>query len=124
MSLQAEAPPENSGGSARGKRGRKAASESRAAEIRGRLLAWKQTPEAQRISLRALAAQMGTSHQLLSFYLRGWDDWQRKEYRRQAKEIRARVKAERRPMTPEEEARAAALDRAGFHSLIDSVVID
>jgi hypothetical protein len=38
------------------RRGRKLISESRAAEIRAKLAAWRQTPEPQRISLRALAA--------------------------------------------------------------------
>jgi hypothetical protein len=51
------------------KRGRKPANESRTVEIRARLTEWKQTPAPFRNSLRALAAEMGTSHQLLSFYL-------------------------------------------------------
>jgi hypothetical protein len=59
----------DAGGQAR-KRGRKPASESHAAEIRARLSAWKQVPETQRMSLRALAAEMRVSHQLLSFHLR------------------------------------------------------
>jgi len=66
-SLQAEAPPRGSGDRARGRRGCKAASESRATKIWGRLLAWKQTPGPQKISLRAFASQMGTPHQLLTF---------------------------------------------------------
>ena len=115
-------PPAVSGESARGKRGRKATSESRAAEIRGRLLAWKQTPESQRISLRALASQMGTSHQLLSFYLRRWDHWQMKEYQRHAQEIPDRTRAENRSMTQAESAQMIAYIRASFHSLAGSIV--
>src|SRR6266852_6759903 len=70
-------------------RGRKHKWESRALEFYGRLARWKQTPESARPSLRALARQLGTSHQLLSHYLRSWAKWQAKECRRQAEEIRA-----------------------------------
>ncbi len=79
-------------------------------------------PESQRQSLRALAAEIGTSHQLLSFYLRWWDHWQMKEYRRKAREIRAHAEAESRPMTRWEEQQVEAYDRAAFHSMIDSVL--
>jgi hypothetical protein len=88
-------------------RGRKTKKESRAGEIRATLLVWKQSPESLRPSLRALAAEAGVSHQLLSFYLKGLEEWQHKErYRRakeraeeQAEEIRTRAKAENREMT-------------------------
>lgn len=50
-------------------RGRKPAHESRATEFRRKLIEWKQTPESSRPSLRALARELGTSHQLLTFYL-------------------------------------------------------
>jgi DNA-binding transcriptional MocR family regulator len=84
-------------------RGRKPKQESRAREIRARLLVWKQSPESLRPSLRALAAETGVSHQLLSFYLKGLEEWQYKErYRRakeEAEEIRGRAKAENREMT-------------------------
>lgn len=69
----------------RHKRGRKPACESRAAEIRVRLMEWKQTPESFRSSLRTLAAEMGTSHQLLSFYLQRLEEWKGTEYGRQGK---------------------------------------
>jgi hypothetical protein len=57
--------------------------------------------------LRALARELGTSHQLLAFYLNGLDEWQCRERYRRAKEtasrqaegIRARAKAEKREMT-------------------------
>jgi hypothetical protein len=82
-------------GRAQGKRGRKPANESRAAEIRTRLLVWKRTPSPQRVSLRALATEIGTSHQLLSFHLRRLEKWQIKEYyRRKAQEI-----PDNRPLT-------------------------
>jgi len=104
------------------RRGRKPTCESRAAEIRARLAAWRQTPEPRRISLRALAAEIGTSHQLLSFYLQRLDKWQTKEYRRQANDIRARAQAENRSITPWEEAQIIAYQRASFQSMVDSVV--
>jgi hypothetical protein len=86
--------------------GRKPKRESRAAEFRQRLIAWKQLPESLRPSLRALACELGTSHQLLAHYLDGLEEWLFKErYRRakkQAREIRARAKAENREMTMRE----------------------
>ncbi len=103
------------------KRGRPA-DESRAAAIRARLVSWKQTPEPQRISLRALAVELGTSHQVLSFYLRSLHRWQKEEYEQQAEDIRNRAEAENRCLTPWEEARAVAYDRAALHSMIDSVL--
>ena len=80
-------------------RGRKAAWESRATEFRQRLIARKQTPEWMRPSLRALASELGTSHQLLAHYLDGLRIWSAKE---ESKRIRARVKAEGREMTMRE----------------------
>jgi hypothetical protein len=77
-------------------RGRKTKQESRAAEFRERLLAWKQTPESMRPSLRAFAVELGTSHQMLTYYLDGLDSWQAEE---RAKRIRARAEAEGREMT-------------------------
>jgi hypothetical protein len=106
------------------KRGRKRITESRAAEIRTRLVEWKQIPAPIRISLRALAAEMGTSHQLLSFYLRRWDKWQAKEYQRNANDICARAEAEKRTMTGEEQAQVVAYTRAALQSMINFVVPD
>ena len=79
--------------------GRKPAQESRATELRQRLMTWKQTPESLRPSLRALARDLKTSHQLLKHYLNGLDRWQAEE---QAKRIRQRAKAEGREMTVRE----------------------
>jgi hypothetical protein len=104
------------------KRGRRAANESRAAEFRARLVAWKQTPEQKKISLRALARELGTSHQLLSHYLQRWEKWQSKEYRRGAKEIRARAEAENRSLTQWEETQVHSYEKAAFHCMLESVL--
>ena len=80
-------------------RGRKAAWESRASEFRQRLIVWKQTPESVRPSLRALASELDTTHQMLGYYLDGLDRWLAKD---QAKCIRANAKAEGREMTMRE----------------------
>lgn len=96
------------------RRGPKPAGESRAAEIRARLMAWKQTPEQERISLRALAAELGTSHQLLSFYLRGWDKWQ-------IKQTPERAKTENRFLTAEEEARSGKLSGRMFEKYVEGL---
>jgi len=103
-----------------GKPGRKPASESRAPEIRARLLTWKQTPEWQRISLRALALELGTSHQLLSVYLKGLNDWQKRDYKRRAEDIRNLAKAENRYMTPWEESQVKTLERAALRCMVES----
>ncbi len=92
--------------------GRKPAQESRATEFRRRLIAWKQTPEASRPSLRALAREFGTSHQLLTFYLKGLGKWQGEESLRRAKEIRARV--ENRVLTPWEVQQAQDCDSSWY----------
>ncbi len=105
-----------------GRRGRKPASESRAAEIRQRLAEWKQTPEPQRVSLRVLARELGTSHQLLSHYLQRWEKWQAKEYWRQANEIRTRAEAEHRSMTAWEEQQAYACDYAAMQWTLRSAL--
>ena len=94
--------------------GRKPEHESRATEFRQRLTAWKRMPESSRPSLRALARELGTSHQLLSFYLKHLEKWQGEEYWRQAREIRARARTENRLLTPWEEQQARAFDRAGL----------
>ena len=90
--------------------GRQLATDSRAGEIRVGLLAWQQTPASLRPSLRALARELGTSHQLLKHYLDGLEEWACKSRyqrakeaaEREAAEIRARVKAEGRQMTMRE----------------------
>jgi hypothetical protein len=57
---------------ATGTRGRRPAARSRSSEIREKLAAWKQTPESSRPTLRALAQELGTSHQLLGHFLKNW----------------------------------------------------
>jgi hypothetical protein len=103
-------------------RGRKPASESRAAEIRTKLIAWKNGPEQQRVSLRTLALELGTSHQLLSSYVRGLNKWQAKDYKRRAEAIRNLAWSENRCLMPWEESQAAALDRAAFQCMIESAL--
>jgi hypothetical protein len=91
---------------ARPVRGRKPTQESRSAEFRVRLIAWRQTPESSRPSLRALAGQLGTTHQMLAYYLDGIDTWHAKE---QAMRIRERAVAEGREMTMRECCEAIVL---------------
>jgi hypothetical protein len=108
-------------------KGRKKRQESRAQEIRERLLVWKQSPETLRPSLRALARELNTSHQLLQHYLDGLEEWEcRERYERakesaerKAEEIRARVEAEGRAMTLRE-----AIDvivTPGLHDRIERI---
>jgi hypothetical protein len=89
-------------------------------------MVWKQTPESSRPSLRTLALELNTSHQLLSHYLDDLDVWQAKERNREAKEgmkeIRARAETEKRHLTPWEEQQIRVADRASLVFLIDSVV--
>ncbi len=66
-------------GAAPSMRGRKAAWESRASEFRQRLIVWKQTPESVRPSLRALAGELDTTHQMLGYYLDGLDEAEGRE---------------------------------------------
>lgn len=102
--------------------GRKIKQESRADEFRHRLLAWKQAPESLRPSLRELARQLGTSHQLLEHYLNGLEEWKYQERYRQAKnaseEIRARAVAEGRPLTAGEEQQARTWDREAIRAFL------
>jgi hypothetical protein len=105
-------------------RGRKSKAESRATEIRAGLAEWKQLPEFSRPSLRALAGELGTSHQLLSFYLKNLHKWQGKEYWRQAKEIRARANAEGRALTQQEEQQVYAYNRAGIRATAGFMLLD
>ena len=57
--------------------GRKPKAESRSEELRQALVAWQQMPEGKRPSLRQLARERGTSHQLLSHLLEGLEGWRR-----------------------------------------------
>ncbi len=97
-------------------RGRKKMQESRATELRQKLVAWKQTPESMRPSLRALAGQLATSHQMLAHYLDGLDRWQAEE---RAKQIRARAEAEGREMTMRE--CCDAIITPGFYRRIEKL---
>jgi hypothetical protein len=123
-----EFPTGNVRGCAQGNRvkvGRKHLDQSRADEIRARLAEWKRLPESSRPTLRALARELGTSHQLLSHYLQGWHKWQAKQYRHRAKEIRARVGAETQPLVMDELLKKAeSYDRAAFQCMISSMLDD
>jgi len=96
-------------------KGRKPKQDSRADEIRTRLVEWEQESEAIRPSLRELARELRTSHQLLSHYLEGLGVWQAtrqmNEYRRLKEEIEAREKAEHRWCTPQEDPRVCIYGR-------------
>jgi hypothetical protein len=72
--------------------------ESRATELRQALVEWNETPKSSRPSLRALAAELGTSHQLLKHYLNGLGKWREKQH---IKYIRAQAKAKNVPVTRE-----------------------
>jgi hypothetical protein len=120
-----KAQPIASGGSRNGekpKRGRRSADESVAKAIRTRLASWLLEPEDQRPSLRELAVELGTSHQLLSFYLKGLNDWQRKDCKRRAQAIRNLADAENRFTTPWEESQIRALEHASSCCMIDSIL--
>lgn len=90
--------------------GRKPKDESRATELRQALIEWKQTPEGLRPSLRFLALQLRTSHQLLTHFLNTIDGWGLEERIRLAKEraehIQARAREEGRRLSGPEIAGA------------------
>jgi hypothetical protein len=68
---------------------------------------WQRTPESSRPSLRAVARELNTSHQLLKHYVDGLGEWEYEERYRAAKEsakqkaekIRTRAKTENRELT-------------------------
>lgn len=97
-------------------KGRKKKQESQAIELRQKLVAWKQTPESMRPSLRALAGELATSHQMLAYYLDGLDRWQAEE---RAKQICARAEAEGRAMTMRECCHA--IIAPGFYRRIENL---
>jgi hypothetical protein len=102
--------------------GRKSAQESRSAEFRRQLILWKQTPGSLRPSLRALARELRTSHQLLAHYLDGLDKWQQEErYRnamREMKETSDRAQAQGRLLTPLEQERMITCCREGMKATL------
>jgi hypothetical protein len=109
-------------------RGRKPKLESRSPEFRQTLIGWKQIPESVRPSLRALARELGTSHQLLKHYLDGLEKWRYKERYRKATEesdqIVARAMVEGRPMTQWEEQRLNACTIAAIRADAGSLLLD
>jgi hypothetical protein len=107
-----------------GLRGRKPKHDTRETEIRARLAEWKQMPEFSRPSLRALARELGTSHQLLVHYLKRLEKWQGEQYFRQAREILARVEAENRVLTPWEEQQAYAWHTEAVRAMVVPSLLD
>lgn len=109
-------------------RGRKPNRESRSAEFRRRLIMWKQIPGSHQPSLRTLARELGTSHQLLSHLLVGLEKWREKERYREAKnrceEIRSRAEAEKRDLTQSEREQFRASDRASARALLGSILLN
>jgi hypothetical protein len=109
-------------------RGRKTTQESRATEFRQRLVAWNQTPKSLRPSLRALARELGTSHQLLKHYLDGLEKWRYKERYRQATEesdqILARAIVEDRAMTQWEIERHRVCTITAMRAKLASLMVD
>jgi hypothetical protein len=85
--------------------GRKRKADSRATEIRERLIAWQETLKSERPSLRALAAELGISHQLLLHYYEGLEKWREGE---DLKRLRATAKAKNVVLTPAAEKRHKA----------------
>jgi hypothetical protein len=108
--------------------GRKHTEESRAPEFRERLSAWRQTPASARPSLRALARELGTSHQLLMHYLRGLEKWRYKQCYRKATEeadqILARAIVEDRPMTQCEQQQRHAFTLAAVRAQGAAILLD
>jgi hypothetical protein len=103
-------------------RGRKPKQESHATELRRILIEWKQAPESSRLSLRSLACELGTSHQLLAFFLNGLDEWQGRQYLREASQIRSAASEEGRPVTEWEAQRAEAFTRAGIRIVTGAIL--
>jgi len=79
-------------------------------------------PESSRPSLRALASELHTSHQLLAFYLKHLEKWRGEKWLHEASEIRTRSYADSRPMSPWEEQRVNDLTRAGVHAITGSML--
>jgi hypothetical protein len=102
--------------------GRKPRQESRATELRRILIEWEQAPESSRPSLRSLACELGTSHQLLAFFLKGLDEWRGQQYLREASQIRSVASAEGRQLTEWEEQRAYACTRAGVQAIAGAML--
>jgi len=102
--------------------GRKPAYESRSVELRRSLVVWKQTPESIRPSLRALAAELGTSHQLLTYFLDGLEIWrarenhrsEKRENERSIRQIRDLAQTGGRTLTSQEKEQVAAQVKANL----------
>ena len=112
------------------KRGRKTKQASRADELRRKLTAWKQIPESQRPSLRALARELGTSHQLLEHYLDGLEIRQAREQEaNRARECQRiteniRAQAKERALTQWEQEQLLAYDRRYMSAAAGEILLN
>ena len=112
--------------------GRKSKEESRAEEFRHRLTIWRQLQESSRPPLRALARELGTTHQMLAHCLDGLEIWQARETqrrteeecKRRADEIRSRAEAEGRPMTGWELERVTSYGERRWRAGLDAALLD
>ncbi len=109
-------------------RGRKPSHQSRAAEFRRGLIEWQQTPGSLRLSLRGLARELRTSHQLLKYFLDGMEKWKYKERHRKATEesdqILFRAIDEGRPMTEQEQNRRYDCMMTAIRAKVCSIGLD
>jgi (2Fe-2S) ferredoxin len=104
------------------RKGRRPSAESDGDRIRARLKFWRDEAPEPRPSLRQLAKELGISHQLLCFYLRGLNEWQSKVHQRANEAIFARARAENRGLTPSEESQVIANARGMVRCMIDPVL--
>jgi (2Fe-2S) ferredoxin len=104
------------------RKGRRPSAESDGDRIRARLKIWRDEAPEPRPSLRQLAKELGTSHQLLCFYLRGLDEWQFQVHQQANEAIFARARGENRGITPSEESQVIANARAMVRCMIDPVL--
>lgn len=109
-------------------RGRRLKVDSRADELCRALDMWNLTNESRRPSLRALARQLSTSHELLRYYLARLEKRKYKEVSRVAEEeavvIRNRANAENRELTGSELQQLQTLDVRSFRALLGVAALD
>lgn len=113
------APTETSGRASVSRPGRKRVGSSRLMEFRQALSRWKDTPESMRPSLRQLAEQLGTTHQLLTYCLKRLGKWQAKDDWRRNEGIREKARSEGRSLTPYEEHDVRLRDRRAMSLFCD-----
>jgi hypothetical protein len=97
---------------------------SRANEFRQALVEWRRAPQGIRPSLRDLAKQLGTSHQLLSHLLTGLDLWLAHQTYNAAAQIKTRARHENRLLTQDEIWTSENLERTAVRLHIGSLITD